>query len=78
MNMGVPVISSDGGALPEVVGEAGIIVPLGNSFVSNLSRAMEKVISDKKLQKNLISMGYDRVKEFSWQREQPESAHDYG
>jgi glycosyltransferase involved in cell wall biosynthesis len=30
MACGVPVVSSDGGALPEVVGDAGIIVPSKN------------------------------------------------
>lgn len=31
MSCGTPVITSDGGALPEVVGDAGTIVPRGNS-----------------------------------------------
>ena len=32
MACGVPVVSSDGGALPEVVGDAGVIVPPGMSM----------------------------------------------
>ena len=30
MACGVPVVSTDGGALPEVVGDAGVIVPAKN------------------------------------------------
>ena len=67
MVMGVPVISSDGGALREVVGEAGIVVQLGANFVNSLAKAIERIIDDKKLQNTLISMGYERVKEFSWE-----------
>jgi len=68
MQMGVPVISSDGGALSEVVGKAGTIIKLGDGFVERLARAMERVVSDKKLQNNSISMGYERVKEFTWEK----------
>ncbi|MFH1244382.1 MAG: glycosyltransferase family 1 protein [bacterium] len=68
MAMGIPVISSDGGALREVVGEAGVIIKLGNRFVERLAIAIKRVIDDKKLHNTLISMGYERVKEFSWEK----------
>jgi glycosyltransferase involved in cell wall biosynthesis len=75
MVKGVPVISSDGGALCEVVGNAGLIVPLGNrkeelgiSFGKHLAGAMEAVVRDKKLYRKLVSMGLDRVKQFGWDR----------
>ncbi|MFH2085168.1 MAG: glycosyltransferase family 1 protein, partial [bacterium] len=77
MSAGVPVISSDGGALPEVVGEAGIIVNLKSQMtnsqiegqcVDRLARAMKRVASDKKLREKLINMGYKKVKEFGWEK----------
>jgi len=78
MANGVPVISSDGGALSEVVGEAGIIVKITNQKFSNsqindqfavsLAKAMKRLSDDKKLQNNLISMGRERVKEFGWDK----------
>ena len=68
MAAGVPVITSDGGALGEVVGEAGVVVELGSHFVGELARAMERVASEPELRKKLISMGYRRVKEFSWDK----------
>lgn len=68
MNHGAPVITSDGGALSEIVGEAGVIVKLKPDFVKELARAMKRVVNDQRLRKRLISMGYKRVKEFSWER----------
>lgn len=78
MSSGVPVISSDGGALREVVGEAGMIVKIlnpkftnsqmGNQFPERLAEAMKTIVGDKKLQKKLIAMGRERVREFGWDR----------
>lgn len=68
MEAGVPVVASDGGALPEVVGRAGVIVPLGEDFVQKLESAMKALINDPREQKRLISMGYERVKEFGWDK----------
>ncbi len=68
MMRGVPVISSDGGALREVVGEAGVIVPLARHFAHELARAMKRLVDDPKRQKELIAMGYQRSKEFGWDK----------
>ncbi|WP_299592100.1 glycosyltransferase family 4 protein [uncultured Microbulbifer sp.] len=66
MACGVPVISSDGGALPEVVGDAGIVVPAGDSDA--LAHAIEKVLSDNELRATLGRAGRQRIEEkFSWQ-----------
>ncbi|MBP9702749.1 glycosyltransferase family 4 protein [Candidatus Woesebacteria bacterium] len=65
----VPVIVSSGGALPEVVGEAGVVVPLGSSatkFASLLSQAIINLIGDSKQQNTLIKSGLSRVRQFSW------------
>ncbi len=82
----VPVVSSDGGALKEVVGSAGLIVQLENpkseilnpkqtlnskiqsEFVDRLANAMKQVLSSKKQQSSLISMGLKRVKSFTWEK----------
>jgi len=44
MACGVPVVSSDGGALPEVVGDAGLLFPAGD--VDALVRAIERLLDD--------------------------------
>ncbi|MCX2834520.1 glycosyltransferase family 4 protein [Microbulbifer thermotolerans] len=65
MACGVPVISSDGGALPEVVGDAGIIVPAGDSAA--LVRALKKLLSDEKLRAEFGEKGRQRIEQqFSW------------
>jgi len=61
----VPVISTTGGALPEVVGDAGVLVEPGNA------RALEKAIVDllenPEKRGTLAKAGYERVKRhFTW------------
>lgn len=68
MSYGVPVVSSDGGALSEVVGEAGVVVKLGENFSHNLATAIKRVIRSKDQQKDLVSMGYKRVNYFTWEK----------
>ena len=79
MASGVPVISSDGGALKEVVGSAGLVVQLNNQvpnsnnqkneeFPKRLAEAMKQLAKDKIRQKILVAMGYERSKEWSWDR----------
>ncbi|PIR99066.1 hypothetical protein COT87_01450 [Candidatus Collierbacteria bacterium CG10_big_fil_rev_8_21_14_0_10_44_9] len=68
MKSGVPVITSDGGALPEIVGEAGVIVKLKTDFVGELAKTIKRLLSDQRLRKRLIAMGYERVKEFCWDK----------
>jgi len=71
MARGVPVLVSDGGALSEVVAEAGVVVPLkqkGNSFVARLATAMELVVNDAQLVKQLKRAGKRRVTELTWER----------
>lgn len=68
MERGVPVVTSDGGALSEVVGEAGFIVPLIDlsSFSTRLSEAMETICKNSKLRAKLVANGKKRVGELSW------------
>ncbi len=66
MACGVPVISSDGGALPEVVGDAGIVVPARDHTA--LADAVDTLLNDIKLQKKLAKAGIERVEKlFTWE-----------
>ncbi len=59
------VISSDGGALPEVVGDAGIVFPVRD--YKKLAEEIESLIKDKSRLKELEEKGYKRVCEvFNW------------
>ena len=65
MACGTPVIVSDGGALPEVVGDAGLIFNL--STPDTLSAAMQECLSNNNLRVTLVERGLARAKHFSWQ-----------
>ncbi|MFH2133518.1 MAG: glycosyltransferase family 4 protein [bacterium] len=65
MSSGVPVISTTGGALPEVVGEAGLLVPPGNA--SALANAMTDLLENAEKRDRLGAAGRERILEkFSW------------
>ncbi len=73
---GVPVISSTGGALPEVVGEAGIL--LDPRDVEAWADAMERVLGDEAEQARLRQMGPRRAAQFSWARTAEQTWALYG
>ncbi|MDR1290926.1 MAG: glycosyltransferase family 4 protein [Planctomycetaceae bacterium] len=66
MQCGVPVITSNTSSLPEVVGDAGIM--LDPHDVEGLADAMYRVISDENLRKEMIAKGLEQAKKFSWDR----------
>lgn len=66
MQSGVPVISSDRSAMPEVVGDAGLLVSPDDSEA--MAEAMVLVASDADLRVQLRTAGLARAKQFSWQR----------
>ncbi|MCF8053893.1 MAG: glycosyltransferase family 4 protein [Deltaproteobacteria bacterium] len=59
MACGVPVISSDGGALPEVVGDAGIMVPAGSA--ADLAKAIARLLDSPAERKAFAQKGLLRV-----------------
>jgi glycosyltransferase involved in cell wall biosynthesis len=63
---GTPVIVSSTTSLPEVVGNAGIVVPRGD--LQAVSRAMMEVATDEALRKRLQSSGLVRSQAFRWER----------
>lgn len=58
MASGVPVIGSDSGAIPGVIGDAGLIVPEGD--VEALTRALRELRDQPALRKDLIERGRAR------------------
>jgi len=66
MTAGTPVITSNFSSLPEAVGDAAIMINPYN--LDELAKAMEIVLSDEKLRNILIERGYERVKNFSWEK----------
>jgi len=66
MQCGCPVIVSNRGSLPEVVGEAGACVdPLD---VEGLANTISRVLTDSELRKEMIRKGIERARKFAWKR----------
>jgi len=66
MAAGTPVITSNTSSLPEVVGDAAILVdPMDAGAIAD---AMARVLTDRTLAAELVRRGHARVCAFSWQR----------
>jgi glycosyltransferase involved in cell wall biosynthesis len=65
MACGTPVIVSDRGALPEVVGEAALIFQ--SSDPGSLASSIQMCLDQDDLAASLIAKGYERIGHFSWQ-----------
>ena len=66
MASGTPVITSNVSSLPEVVGDAALLIdPLDPAAIAN---AMRRVLMDSDLRDDLRQRGLRRVQEFSWER----------
>ena len=65
MAAGVPVIGSSSGAIPEVVGDAGLIVPERDPTA--LAGAIERLLSEADVRQALAERGRQRVRtRFAW------------
>jgi len=65
MACGCPVITSNAFAIPEIVGDAALILK-NNSDHGELASKIIKVLENDNLRINLIRKGLERVKLFSW------------
>jgi glycosyltransferase involved in cell wall biosynthesis len=66
MASGTPVITSNVSSLPEVVGDAALLIDPMNP--TEIADAMWRVLQDPALRSDLIRRGCARVKAFSWER----------
>ncbi len=67
MSCGVPVVSSDGGALPEVVGDAGVVVPARDDGA--IAVAVNGLFADRARLRSLSAAGIERVRDrFNWRK----------
>jgi len=76
MACGTPVICSNSSSLPEVVGEAGLLIdPLDTAA---LHQALRRVLADETLRHDLHQRGLGQAARFSWQRAAAELMTVYG
>jgi len=75
MCSGCPVVTSNTSSLPEVVGEAGIMVsPTDNN---GWVEAMRRVLTDRDLRDDMVRKGLEQAKKFSWDRTAAETLAVY-
>jgi len=66
MSCGTPVVTSNVSSLPEVAGDAALMVTPGD--VDGLGRALERLLTDSRLRTEMIQRGLARARAFSWKR----------
>ncbi len=66
MTLGVPVIAANRGALPEVLGDAGLLVDPERP--AEIADALERMFADEALADRCIARGLDRARAFNWDR----------
>jgi len=66
MASGTPVVTSGVSSLPEVVGDAAMLVNPENVF--DIARGIKEVLLDDELRRTLIQRGREQAAKFSWQR----------
>ncbi len=64
MTARVPVVAARAGSIPEVAGDAALLVEPTDEH--GLATALERIIDDDKLRADLVARGEQRVRAFSW------------
>lgn len=66
MGCGTPVICSKATSIPEVSGDAAVIIDPAD--IVGFAKAIDRVLTDQPLRRQLREKGLQRVKEFSWDK----------
>lgn len=75
MGVGCPVICSNAFALPEVAGQAGIV--LGTDDIEGVAKATDRLINDPEFRNSHVAAGHNRANEFTWERAAAETLAVY-
>jgi len=76
MACGTPVVAADNSSLPEVVGEAGLMVSAGD--VDALANALFCLLTDQSLRRQLIAAGLAQARCFTWENAATRLMMTYG
>lgn len=76
LQCGTPVITSNSSSLPEVVGDAGVLVDPNNA--SEIASTLEKMLTDEHFYKDLKSRCLTQAKKFSWKKAAQQTIKFYG
>ena len=66
MGVDLPVVATELAAVAEVVGDAALLVPVGDAEA--LATALSSVLDDEELRSTLVAAGRERVAGFTWDR----------
>ena len=66
MAVGTPVVTSNVTSLPEVAGDAALLVNPYNT--DELTFALEQLVTDEHLREQLITKGLQRAQDFTWDK----------
>ncbi len=75
MACGAPVITSNTSALPEIVGDAALLVNPHDS--DDIAQAIIRVLNDDTLRDDLRTRGYRRAKQYTWKAAAQKMLHIY-
>jgi len=75
MACATPIVCSDAGSLPEVVGDAALLVQPED--VEAWAAALHQILSDEALQAEMSLRGVERAKQFSWEKAARETLETY-
>ncbi len=62
----IPVASSSGSCLPEILGNAAIY--FDPKAMSEMAETIKRAITDKELRQNLVQKGKEQIKKYSWEK----------
>jgi len=75
MHCGCPVIVSNRGSLPEVAGDAGIL--LDPDDIDGWAGAMAQVLTDNSLRQKMVRQGRIQAQQFTWRKAAAETLRLY-
>lgn len=66
MAVGTPVLASNSSSLPEVVGQAGLLVDPQDTQA--IAQGLNQLLTDQELRQRVVTEGYKQVKKFTWEQ----------
>ena len=66
MACGTPVLASNVSSLPEVAGEAALLVAPHRP--EEIAKGLTKLITNANLRRRLVELGFQQIQEFSWDK----------
>ena len=66
MSRGVPVMCSNASSLPEIAGDAGLLV--NPKDIKEIAEGFEKIICNQEVKDDMIEKGHENTRKFSWEK----------